>query len=202
MFCVGRKICLMSKPSRDRSSLLRQIFRLLLPLLEKLMSPASETHTAPTPRSKREAKPKSKSKSEGSARRSAPPTQASKRKTSPSSTPRISRGARSPIGQLHAKRQSDAIITDSGVIVKVLPDDLEGSRHQRLLVEVDRGRVTIKVAHNIDLAPRVPAREGDHLTFHGEYEWNALGGALHWTHHDPKQWREGGWIEHKGKRYE
>lgn len=111
-------------------------------------------------------------------------------------------GGPSPVGRLHARRQSDQIITDTGIVVKCLPDDNEGSRHQRLLVEVDRTDVTIKLAHNIDLAPRVPCREGDRLTFKGEYEYNDLGGAVHWTHHDPKKWREGGWVEHDGKRYE
>ncbi|MEM1108621.1 MAG: DUF3465 domain-containing protein [Planctomycetota bacterium] len=108
----------------------------------------------------------------------------------------------SPIADLHRRKRSDVIITDTGTIVHVLPDDNEGSRHQRFLVEVDHTDITIKIAHNIDLAPRVPAREGDRLLFKGEYEYNDLGGAVHWTHHDPKKWREGGWIEHEGKRYE
>ncbi|MEM9883099.1 MAG: DUF3465 domain-containing protein [Planctomycetota bacterium] len=116
--------------------------------------------------------------------------------------PQAASAGKSPVAELHRRRQSDAIVTDTGVIVKVLPDDNEGSQHQRFLVEVDHCDVTVKVAHNIDLAPRVPAREGDRLRFKGEYEWNDLGGALHWTHHDPKQWREGGWIEHEGRRYE
>ena len=105
------------------------------------------------------------------------------------------------IAELFRQRRSDVILTDTGTIVHVLPDDNEGSRHQRFLVEVDHCDVTIKIAHNIDLAPRVPADKGDRITFKGEYEWNELGGALHWTHHDPKQWREGGWIEHRGRRY-
>ncbi|MEO1235982.1 MAG: DUF3465 domain-containing protein [Planctomycetota bacterium] len=108
----------------------------------------------------------------------------------------------SPVGELHRRRRSDVVVTDTGLVVKVLPDDNDGSRHQRFLVEVDHTDVTIKIAHNIDLAPRVPAREGDRLRFRGEYEYNDLGGALHWTHHDPKRWREGGWIELDGQRYE
>ncbi len=108
----------------------------------------------------------------------------------------------SPVGRCHAARQSDQIITDTGIIVKCLPDDNEGSRHQRLLVEVDRTDITIKLAHNIDLAPYIKCREGDRIKFKGEYEYNDLGGAVHWTHHDPKQWREGGWVEVDGQRYE
>lgn len=113
-----------------------------------------------------------------------------------------SRDSASPVGRLHAARQSDQIITDTGIIVKCLPDDNEGSRHQRLLVEVDRTDITIKVSHNIDLAPYIKCREGDRITFKGEYEYNDLGGVVHWTHHDPKKWREGGWVEVDGQRYE
>ena len=117
-------------------------------------------------------------------------------------SPSVPRDSASPVGRLHAQRQSDQIITDTGIIVKCLPDDNEGSRHQRLLVEVDRTDITIKVSHNIDLAPRVVCREGDRIKFKGEYEYNDLGGVVHWTHHDPKKWREGGWIEVNGQRVE
>lgn len=86
-------------------------------------------------------------------------------------------------------------------IVKLLPDDNEGSRHQRLLLKLQTGG-TMLVAHNIDLAERIPAEQGDWITVYGQYEWNDRGGVLHWTHHDPKNWREGGWIEHAGVRYE
>ncbi|MEE9405335.1 MAG: DUF3465 domain-containing protein [Algisphaera sp.] len=132
----------------------------------------------------------------GAATRSAPHKKASKRSSSTRDE------STSPIGRLHAQGRSDQVITDGGIIVKCLPDDNEGSRHQRLLVEVDRTDITIKIAHNIDLAPRIQCREGDRVKFKGEYEYNDLGGAVHWTHHDPKKWHEGGWVEVNGQRYE
>ena len=70
-------------------------------------------------------------------------------------------------------------------MAKLLADDRQGSRHQRFLLRVDGGP-TILVAHNIDLAPRVTSlHEGDAIAFSGEYEWNARGGVVHWTHRDP-----------------
>ncbi|MGB5325456.1 MAG: DUF3465 domain-containing protein [Pseudomonadales bacterium] len=85
-------------------------------------------------------------------------------------------------------------------VVRVMRDDLEGSRHQRFLVSA-ADLPTILVAHNIDLAPRVPLQEGDRVFVRGRYEWNNKGGVIHWTHHDPKGRREGGWITHRGKVY-
>ena len=101
----------------------------------------------------------------------------------------------------YADQRSDVMVEATGEIVKVLPDDNKGSRHQRLLVSVARGH-TILIAHNIDLAPRAPVERGDTLRFKGEYEWNEKGGVVHWTHHDPRKRHPGGWLEAGGKRYE
>ncbi|GAB5496347.1 MAG: hypothetical protein Phyf2KO_14270 [Phycisphaerales bacterium] len=113
-------------------------------------------------------------------------------------TTRISEDA---IRRLIDNQISGEMVTLEAEIVKLLPDDDEEPRHQRLLLALESGG-TVLVAHNIDLAPRVPADEGDTLIVRGQYEWNDKGGVLHWTHHDPKQWREGGWIELDGERYE
>lgn len=89
-----------------------------------------------------------------------------------------------------------------GEVVRVLTDDNEGSRHQRFIVRLQSGR-TLLIAHNIDLAPRVPSiRSGDVVSFNGEFEDNDRGGVIHWTHHDPRGRHEAGWIEHNGKKYQ
>ncbi len=96
----------------------------------------------------------------------------------------------------------------SARVVKVLEDDNDGARHQRFLLAIERGAGsdsgsdTVLVAHNIDLAPRVPLQAGDTVTIFGQYEWNDRGGVLHWTHHDPGGRHAEGWIEHKGTRYD
>lgn len=98
---------------------------------------------------------------------------------------------------------SNLIVEDvSGTVERVLADDIEGSRHQRFIIDVGN-RQTVLVVHNIDLAPRIDAlREGDRVLVKGEYEWNDLGGLIHWTHKDPNSAHEDGWIEHNGQRYE
>ena len=90
----------------------------------------------------------------------------------------------------------------SGTVTRVLPDDNDGSRHQRFILQLASGR-TLLVAHNIDLAPRVAGiRPGDKVDFYGEFESNSQGGVIHWTHHDPNGQHVGGWLKHKGRTYQ
>lgn len=108
----------------------------------------------------------------------------------------------SSIGQAYANRQSDLQVSGEGVVVKVLPDDNKGSRHQRFILELDGG-LTVLVAHNIDLTARVSGlSRGDTVAFNGEYEWNEKGGVIHWTHHDPAGRHVDGWLRHQGKTYQ
>lgn len=100
------------------------------------------------------------------------------------------------------RQQSNVIVQCTASVVKNLPDDNQGSRHQKILLRLPTSNHTLLLAHNIDLAPRVPADEGDRVTFRGEYEYNDKGGVIHWTHHDPAGRHEPGWIEFEGKRYE
>lgn len=100
------------------------------------------------------------------------------------------------------QRQSDLQIEGSGVVARVLPDDTQGSQHQRFLLRLSSGQ-TLLVAHNIDLAPRLPnLRQGDRVDFYGEYEWNAKGGVMHWTHRDPRGHHANGWLRYQGKTYQ
>ena len=88
------------------------------------------------------------------------------------------------------------------MVKKLLPDDNEGSRHQRFILSLPSGQ-TLLIAHNVDLAPRIPGLQvGDAVAFSGEYEWNSPGGVLHWTHHDPQRRHPGGWLQHEGKTYQ
>lgn len=114
--------------------------------------------------------------------------------------PTVSRD--SSLQEAISARQSDVQVQSHGRVVRVLPDDNEGSRHQRFILEVGRGQ-TILIAHNIDLAPRIDKlREGDEVAFKGEYEWNDRGGVVHWTHHDPQGRHLGGWLKRAGRTYQ
>lgn len=91
-------------------------------------------------------------------------------------------------------------VEGTGAVVRILPDDRQGSRHQRFILSVSPGH-TVLISHNIDLAPRIDALQvGDQIRFRGRYEWNDQGGLIHWTHHDPDGAISGGWLEAKGQR--
>jgi len=105
------------------------------------------------------------------------------------------------VEQAFAAQRSGQWLETSGRVTRVLRDDNEGARHQKFILELDDGH-TVLVVHNIDLARRIPAREGLSLTVRGRYEWNDRGGVIHWTHHDPDGREQGGWIEVADVRYE
>ncbi|EGR4344451.1 DUF3465 domain-containing protein [Vibrio cholerae] len=104
--------------------------------------------------------------------------------------------------QAYKSQQSDIQVQGFGQVVKVLPDDNDGSKHQKFILKLNSGQ-TLLVAHNIDLAPRIPnLKVGDSVEFYGEYEWNKKGGVLHWTHKDPQNRHAHGWLKHNGQVYE
>jgi len=92
-------------------------------------------------------------------------------------------------------------VQGEGKVISVLADDLDGSRHQRFIVQLASGQ-TLLITHNIDIAPRITGlKVGDSVSFNGEYVWNEKGGVIHWTHHDPQGRHVAGWVIHDGKTY-
>ena len=99
-------------------------------------------------------------------------------------------------------RQSNIQVQGAGAVIRLLPDDNQGARHQKFILKLSHSQ-TLLVAHNIDLAPRIPnLRLGDVVEFYGEYEWNSKGGVIHWTHRDPANRHAHGWLRHGGRVYE
>jgi len=99
------------------------------------------------------------------------------------------------------EHKSGIRLDGEGTVARVLKDDNNGSRHQRFILRLSSGQ-TLLIAHNIDIAPRVPSLSpGDSVAFSGVYEWNSEGGTVHWTHHDPDGEHRAGWLEHNGTTY-
>ncbi|MDH1005286.1 DUF3465 domain-containing protein [Acinetobacter junii] len=93
-------------------------------------------------------------------------------------------------------------VQSKGEVKAILADDNDGSRHQKMILKLENG-LTVLVAHNIDLAPRVEGlRKGEIVEFYGEYEYSPKGGVIHWTHHDPQAKHVDGWLKYQGKSYQ
>ena len=120
---------------------------------------------------------------------------------SPATDQRTSPAVDDPIARAFASGTSDVQVEGEGKVIRVLADDLDGSRHQRFIVELASGQ-TLLITHNIDIAPRIDGLAvGDSVRFNGEYVWNDKGGVIHWTHHDPQGRHVAGWVIHDGKTY-
>ena len=99
-------------------------------------------------------------------------------------------------------RLTHHLLGGTGTVIKLLRDDKQGRRHQRFIIRTGSGR-TLLVSHNLDLSRRIEGlRIGDPVSFYGEYEWNAKGGVIHWTHQDPEGRHPAGWIKHAGQLYQ
>lgn len=106
------------------------------------------------------------------------------------------------IGRAFRNHTSGIEVEGEGSVIRLLDDDVKGPRHQRFIVELASGQ-TLLITHNIDLAPRLNGlKSGDSISFKGEYVWNAKGGMVHWTHHDPQGRHVAGWIQHNGRTYQ
>ena len=98
------------------------------------------------------------------------------------------------------KNDDGSWVEVSGRVVRLLRDDNDGARHQRFIID-SGGGATLLIAHNLDVAKRVPLGLGDRVRVRGMYEWNDLGGLVHWTHHDPHCIEDGGYVLFHNKNF-
>lgn len=99
--------------------------------------------------------------------------------------------------------RSNVEVTADGTVVRVLADTTGSSgTHERFIVQLSSGSITVLIEHNISIGKRVPVVDGDHVVVHGEYVWNAQGGLIHFTHHDPQNTHEAGYVLDNGQTYD
>jgi Protein of unknown function (DUF3465) len=94
-------------------------------------------------------------------------------------------------------------VTADGTVVRLLPDRTSSTgSHEQFIIKLSSQDLTVEIEHNISIGTRVPVAIGDHVIVHGEYVWNARGGLIHFTHHDPQGTHEGGYIRDNGSTYD
>jgi len=80
-------------------------------------------------------------------------------------------------------------------------ENIGGKLHQRFSI-TPNDYMTVQVRHSVEDAGRVPVQPGDRVRVQGYYQWDARGGFISRTFNAPAEPGGGGWIEHKGTRYE
>lgn len=118
----------------------------------------------------------------------------------PSPSSQSSRSQTVEVEDAYHQHLSGVTVEATGAVERLLPDDTDGTRHQRFILHLALG-LSVLVVHNIDVAQRVPVSPKDIVTVHGEYAYNEKGGAIHWTHHDPDGRKVGGWIRFESREY-
>ncbi|MGH7708459.1 MAG: DUF3465 domain-containing protein [Vulcanimicrobiaceae bacterium] len=106
--------------------------------------------------------------------------------------------------QAHSSRVE---VTASGSVARMLRVQRGGQfgPHEGFLLHLTGAPghgLTVKVEDNLDLTGPIPIHAGDAVVVRGEYEYNALGGVVHWTHHDPRGHHAAGYIQVGGRTYE
>ncbi|MGZ3769817.1 MAG: DUF3465 domain-containing protein [Bdellovibrio sp.] len=86
------------------------------------------------------------------------------------------------------------------LVVKILPDDNSGLKHQKWIVRLSNG-INVEAVYNSDMCPRIPVRIGDVVAMGGEFIWTKSGALIHWLHGDPKKKRQDGFVYLNGNYY-
>src|SRR2546428_2107739 len=69
--------------------------------------------------------------------------------------------------------RSNVEVTADGTVVRLLTDRAGTTgTHERFIVKLSSGELTVEVEHNVSVGARVPVAQGDHVVVHGEYVWN------------------------------
>ncbi|MBX3019076.1 MAG: DUF3465 domain-containing protein [Bdellovibrionaceae bacterium] len=86
-------------------------------------------------------------------------------------------------------------------VTKLMPDDTQGSRHQRFYAKLSDAS-EVYIVYSLEYGRvRVPVTVGSRIGVGGEYRWTKFGGLLHWVHEDHRDQRPDGYVEVRGVRY-
>jgi hypothetical protein len=109
-------------------------------------------------------------------------------------------GQRDIIAAQESGHGVDYVEVSEVTVTQILPDDTQGSKHQKWVVQLANGRSLLSV-YNMSICERVPVKVGDVISMGGQYIWDKGGGLIHWIHEDPRGHRKNGFVEINGQRY-
>lgn len=108
------------------------------------------------------------------------------------------------ICSLYASGSGGVEVIGHGTVLAVLGSrDGPSGEHEGFLLKLDQEcDLMLRVETNIDITGPVPLQTGETVTVKGQFEDDASGGVIHWTHHDPRGRHVGGYVEAGGKLYQ
>jgi hypothetical protein len=103
----------------------------------------------------------------------------------------------------YAHGQSRVEVIADGNVVRLLGTHVGPSGpHEGFLLRLRRGcALTVRVESSIDFTGPIPLRAGDAVVVKGEYEYDAFGGVIHFTHRELYGRHAGGYVELHGTYY-
>ncbi len=106
--------------------------------------------------------------------------------------------------RIYSAQESRAEVVASGTVVDVLGTRRGPSgNHEGFLLRLGGGcDLLVRVETNVDLTGPVPIRTGENAIVKGEYEYEPMGGVIHWTHHDPRGRHDGGYVRLGDRSYQ
>lgn len=105
---------------------------------------------------------------------------------------------------IQAGRSGDEV-TVEGVVTRVGRESKGDSGvHEHFDVRISSGAAEqdILVADNITVGMQAPVKRGDDVVVRGVLEIDPSGPVIHWTHHDPANRHQSGFVMVGGRMYE
>lgn len=106
--------------------------------------------------------------------------------------------------RVYSAQQSRAEVVADGTVVDVLGTRRGPSgEHEGFLLRLSGGcDLLVRVETNLDLTGPMPLHANEHVVVKGEYEYDPMGGVIHWTHHDPRGRHDGGYVRAGDRTYQ
>ncbi len=103
----------------------------------------------------------------------------------------------------YLNRASHVEVVAGGTVLRLLGTRGESaSPHEGFLLRVTTPcDAILRVETNVAFTGTIPVQRGQRVVVKGEYETDATGGVIHWTHRDPRGHHPDGFIDVGGHRY-
>jgi hypothetical protein len=99
------------------------------------------------------------------------------------------------------QRLSGVQLSMEGKISRVFSAGETDAGQQKFVLQLAQGQ-SVTVIHDATLGAAIEGLAvGETIEVSGEYHWTADGGIMRWTHRNPEDNRQAGWVNYKGRLY-